>query len=172
MFEDAHTLKPPMLDLIERLGAPARESPRRVLVARARRPELVDERPTWGSTAANAVMLRLDPLPVDDAIELVRQAGGGRIAEDEAAAIAERAGGNPFFIVETTGMLLPREGEPDPATRTSLPPTVQAVVSARLDALPPRLRELARRASVFFVSFDLHELGRVDPDATATSSGS
>jgi tetratricopeptide (TPR) repeat protein len=44
----------------------------------------------------------------------------------------------------------------------NLPPTVQAVVAARLDALPPRLRELARRASVFLYSFDMNELALVD----------
>ena len=43
---------------------------------------------------------------------------------------------------------------------------MQAVVSARLDHLPPRLREVARHASVFFVSFDLDELRLVDPQAT------
>jgi tetratricopeptide (TPR) repeat protein len=48
----------------------------------------------------------------------------------------------------------------------NLPPTVQAVVSARLDHLPPRLRELTRRASTFFVSFDLSELQTIDPEAT------
>jgi len=43
---------------------------------------------------------------------------------------------------------------------------VQAVVSARLDALPARLRELARRASVFMYDFDREELAVVDEDAT------
>ena len=165
VVEDAHTLRQPMLDLVERLAAPSRTSARPVLVVALARSELVESRPTWGSAAANAVTVRLDPLPVDDSVELVRQAGGGRIGEGEAADIAERAGGNPFFIIETTGMLLAREGEPERPARTSLPPTVQAVVSARLDALPPRLRELARRASAFFVSFDLQELAAVDPDA-------
>ena len=166
VVEDAQTLRQPMLDLVERLAAPARDAARRVMVVVLARSELVERRPAWGSAAANTVTLRLEALPIDDAVELVRQAGGGRIGEAEAARIAERAGGNPFFIVETTGMLLPLEGEPAPATRTSLPPTVQAVVSARLDALPPRLRELARRASVFFVSFDLHELAAIDPEAS------
>jgi predicted ATPase len=39
-------------------------------------------------------------------------------------------------------------------------------VSARLDTLAPRLRELTRLASTFFVSFDLDELTVVDPRAT------
>jgi tetratricopeptide (TPR) repeat protein len=44
---------------------------------------------------------------------------------------------------------------------------VQAVVAARLDALPARLRDLARRASVFMYDFDLEQLAWVDGDATA-----
>jgi tetratricopeptide (TPR) repeat protein len=45
---------------------------------------------------------------------------------------------------------------------------VQAVVGARLDALPVRLRELARRASVFMYGFDLEEVHLVDPIANVT----
>ena len=165
VFEDAHALKPAMLDLIERLGAPARGAPRRAMMLTLARADLVEGRPTWASRA-NAVTLRLVPLLIHDSIELVRQAGGGRIGDDEAARIAARAGGNPFFIIETTGMLLPREDGGSSSPGTSLPPTVQAIVAARLDALPSRLRELTRRASAFFVSFDLHELSLIDPDAT------
>jgi class 3 adenylate cyclase/tetratricopeptide (TPR) repeat protein len=166
VFEDAHALKPPMLDLVERLGAVARGTPRRATVLALARADLVDARPTWASNTANAVTLRLVPLPIEESIKLVRQAGGGRIDDAEASLIAARAGGNPFFIIETTGMLLPREdGEASPP-RASLPPTVQAIVATRLDALPPRLREVARRASAFFVSFDLRELAVIDSDVT------
>jgi class 3 adenylate cyclase/tetratricopeptide (TPR) repeat protein len=167
VFEDAHTLKPPMLELIERLGAPAHGGGRRrAMVLALARPRLLEDRPAWGATTANAVTLRLDPLSTDEAIDLVRQAAGGRIDEAEALEIATRADGNPFFIIETTGMLLPEDDGRAPAARGAIPPTVQAVVSARIDALPLRLRELARRASVFFVSFDLDELAVVDPAAT------
>jgi len=166
VFEDAHTLDPPMLDLIARLGAPARAGSRRAMVLALARPALLDTRPSWGSSTVNALTLRLDPLTLEESIDLVRQAGGGRVAEAEAAEIAGRAGGNPFFIVETTGMLLSKEGDRSHSTSGGLPPTVQAVVSARLDHLPPRLREQTRRASAFFVSFDLEELAVVDPGAT------
>ena len=64
-------------------------------------------------------------------------------------------------------MLMPSGVGSDGQGSRSVPPTVQAVVSARLDALPQRLRELARRASVFKYSFDLTELGVVDDEATA-----
>jgi class 3 adenylate cyclase/tetratricopeptide (TPR) repeat protein len=165
VFEDAHRLKPAMLDLIERLAAASRTGRRRAMILVLARPELLDLRPTWGSNTANAVTIRLDPLSLEESIDLARQAAAGRLDDDQATQIAVRAGGNPFFIVETTGMLFPESGR-SPSPAVTVPPTVQAVVAARLDALPSRLRELARHASIFFVSFDLDELRVVDPDAT------
>src|SRR6267378_3490607 len=106
VFEDAHHLKPAMLDLIERLATPGRRGPRRALILALARNELLEDRPDWGSTSGNSVLLRLDRLSPAESINLVRQAGGGRIPEPQAIEIAERAGGNPFFIIETTGMLM------------------------------------------------------------------
>ncbi len=167
IIEDAHSLKAPMLDLIERLAAPSRHGPRRALILALARTELLEQRADWGSTSGNAVLLRLDPLSSEDSIHLVRHAGGGHIADAQALEIAARAGGNPFFIIETTGMLMPNGESGASPSRTPLPPTVRAVVGARLDALPTRLRELARRASVFMYAFDMDELAVVDRDANA-----
>ena len=64
-------------------------------------------------------------------------------------------------------MLMPSSVGADGHGPRSVPPTVQAVVSARLDAMEPRLRDLARRASVFRYAFDVNELRFVDEDATA-----
>jgi len=166
LFDDAYTLHPPMLELIGRLGASPRRGPRRAMVLVLARPELLDERPSWGVDTTNATLLRLDPLSAEESVDLVRQAAGGGIEDAEATEIAARADGNPFFIIETTGMLQPRASGGTPFPRPARPPTVQAVVSARIDALPPRLRQLARRASTFFVSFDLDELTAIDPEAT------
>ena len=167
VFEDAHGLGAPMLDLIERLGTPGDRGPRRALVIALARAELLDRRPAWGTSSGNAALIRLEPLSIDASIQLVRHASGGRIDDPRAAEIAVRAGGNPYFIIETTGMLTLDGGGDVPPSRAALPPTVQAVVSARLDHLPDRLRELARRASVFVYGFDLDELAVVDPAATA-----
>jgi class 3 adenylate cyclase/tetratricopeptide (TPR) repeat protein len=159
LFEDAHLLRPQMLDLIERLAARGRRSVGRVLVVVATRNELVDERPSWGTGAANQVTVRLEPLSTEEAAELARQAGGGKIDDDRSATIVSRAGGNPFFIVESTGMLL-RDG-PTPDGETLIPPTVQAMIASRLDGLPTEQRDLARRLSVFLYDFDLDEASTV-----------
>ncbi len=165
VFEDAHSLQPPMLDLVERLASAGRGGPRRALILALARNELLELRPSWGAATGNAVLLRLDPLSSEDSIHLVRHAGAG-IAEAQAVEIAARAGGNPFFIIETTGMLMTDGAAAGSSAHAAIPPTVQAVVSARLDALPARLRELARRASVFMYDFDREELAVVDEDAT------
>src|SRR5437773_7651575 len=166
IFEDVHTLKAPMLDLIERLAVRGL-GPRRALVVALTRNELLEERPTWGGAGGNSVLIRLESLSRDESVQLARHAGGGRIDEVEAMEIAERAGGNPFFIIETTGMLMPAVAGAGGHRPRPVPPTVQAVVSARLDAMPARLRDLARHASVFRYAFDLSELAVVDPAATA-----
>jgi len=166
LFEDVQNLKAPMLDLIERLATRG-QSPRRALIVALARSELLEQRPAWGSGTSNSVLIRLDALSRDESVQLARHAGGGRIGDVEAMEIAERAGGNPYFIIETTGMLMPSGIGADGQGSRAVPPTVQAVVSARLDAMPQRLRELARRASVFKYGFDLTELVVVDKDANA-----
>jgi len=162
LFEDAHMLKPAMLDLIERLGSKGRRGPGRALVLVLARGSLLEERPAWGSSSSNAVLVRLDPLSPAESVHLVRQAGGGQIGDKQATEIARRAGGNPFFIIETTGMLMSQGSGRARPDRMVLPPTVQAVVSARLDALAPRLRELSRLAAVFMYSFDIPAIKALD----------
>jgi tetratricopeptide (TPR) repeat protein len=163
LFEDAHTMSPAMLDLVEGVAVRARGIPLLLLVLA--RPELLRDRPSWGRDVADHVRVTLGPLSDAHATELVRQAGGERIDAETAAPLAARAGGNPFFIIETTGMLLQRGDLPAGA----VPPTVQAVVAARIDALSPAARRFARAVSVFFVSFDLDDAVAVtgDPDAAA-----
>jgi class 3 adenylate cyclase/tetratricopeptide (TPR) repeat protein len=162
VFDDAHTLRPPMLDLIERLGARARRGPGRVLILATGRPQLLEQRPSWGSGAVNHMLLRLDPLSEPDAVELARQSSGGRLDEQEARGVAIRTGGNPFFIVESTGVLL-MGGDGAPLASGRVPPTVQAVVASRLDSLPPLQRDLTRRLSVYTDWFDLEGAGLVAP---------
>jgi len=160
VFEDAHRQRGQLLDLIERLASRGRPTPDGhcggSMVIAAGRDALQEERPAWGSTAVNHALLRLESLSIPDATELVRQASGGSISEKNAGAIAVRTGGNPFFIVETTGMLLRSDAQKS-RRASPLPPTVQQVVAARLDSLSAPLRDFARRVSVF-----LHTIGAED----------
>jgi class 3 adenylate cyclase/tetratricopeptide (TPR) repeat protein len=148
VFEELHLAQPALFELIEHVLRQARRVP--VLVLSLAREELLELRPEWGGGLPDSVTLRLEPLAPQEARELALAAGeslDGATAER----IAAHAGGNPFFIVETTGMLLQSHDEHVEGVAHShlLPPTVQAVVASRIDHLSPDGRELIRRASVF-----------------------
>ncbi|HEX6230614.1 MAG TPA: adenylate/guanylate cyclase domain-containing protein, partial [Actinomycetota bacterium] len=160
VFEDLHLARPSMLELIEHAVREARGIP--LLVLCVARYDLLDDRPDWGGGLGDSLNLYLEPMGVEDATQLAREAGEG-LDLATAERVARHAGGNPFFIVETTGMLLHVEGHPPldtgPLPEQLLPPTVQAVIAARIDHLPWEAKELVRKASVFArTSFEASEL--------------
>jgi class 3 adenylate cyclase/tetratricopeptide (TPR) repeat protein len=148
VFEDMHLARPELLEMIEQMVRESRRQP--VLVLVLARDGLLEERPEWGGGLSDSVTLRLDPLSPEEAKDLALAAGES-VDEATAERIARQAGGNPFFIVETTGMLMQEHPEHLEGASHShlLPPTVQAVVASRIDHLPEEARELLRRASVF-----------------------
>lgn len=79
------------------------------------------------------VQVPLAPLSTANARDLARIVLGNRAADEAAvAALADRAGGNPFFIEEAAAM--PDHGE--------LPPSVRSLLGARLDRLQPEQKQL------------------------------
>ncbi|MGZ4115425.1 MAG: AAA family ATPase, partial [Actinomycetota bacterium] len=150
VFDDMHLAEPALLDLVEQVVRDAKRVP--MLLLCVARFELLDERPDWGGGLGDSLNLYLEPMAIEDATQLAREAGEG-LDDATAGRIAAHAGGNPFFIVETAGMLmhertsLPSDADGFP-TRL-LPPTVQAVIAARIDHLAPAPRDLVRKASVF-----------------------
>ena len=157
LFEDLHQAQPLMLELVQGLVRDAKGIP--VLVLCAARYSLLDEHPDWGGGRGDSLNLYLEAMSLDQALELAREAGEG-LDEATTDRIARHAGGNPFFIIETTGMLRHRAAEePGLPSSALLPPTVQAVITERIDHLEPAARTLARRAAVFpRSSFSLQEL--------------
>jgi class 3 adenylate cyclase/tetratricopeptide (TPR) repeat protein len=167
VFEDLHDSDPLLWDLIEQLVREARRVP--LMVVCVARWEFLERRPNWAGGLADAVTLWVEPLTLPHATQLAVETGD--LSHEDAERVAQHAGGNPFFIVEITGMIRREErGMPawawgPPSGERLLPPTVQAVVAARIDQLSPGARELVRRASVFPRGrFDLDELSLVaDP---------
>ena len=136
LFEDVHWADSNLLDLIETLAVHAHGLP--LLLVTLARPEFLDARPTWGSRLSSYTSLTLGPLAVDAARELaVRRLADPRRA-DEVVRMAE---GNPLFVEQLAATI----GETSPG---SLPTSIRALVSARLDALPARDRTLLLDAAV------------------------
>ncbi|HEY1127645.1 MAG TPA: tetratricopeptide repeat protein, partial [Actinomycetota bacterium] len=156
-----------LLDLVEQLVRGARTIP--LFVFCVARYDLLEKRPDWGGGLGDSMNLHLEAMSLSDAIELAREASEG-LDEAAAARIARHAGGNPFFIVETTGMLMHADAEvasdTGPLPPDLLPPTVQAIIAARIDHLPEEARDLIRKASVFAPgTFDRASLAIVaEPD--------
>jgi class 3 adenylate cyclase/tetratricopeptide (TPR) repeat protein len=170
VFEDMHLAEPALLDLVEQVVRDAQRVP--ILVLCVARFDLLEERPDWGGGLGDSLNLYLEPMSVEDAAQLAREAGEG-LDDTTAEQIAVHAGGNPFFVVETAGMLThERSARPGvDASPRLLPPTVQAVIAARIDHLSPAARDLVRKASVFsrsaFSTSDLALIADADPDVLA-----
>jgi tetratricopeptide (TPR) repeat protein len=148
ILEDLQLAKDELLDLIEELYRQCRRIP--LFVIAVARDGLMEVRPGWGGGVTDALTLRLEPLAPEEARELAAAAGGD-LDPSTAARVAGQAGGNPFFIIETTGMLVQEHPEHRAGVLHShvLPPTVQAVVASRIDHLSEPARDLLRKASVF-----------------------
>ncbi|MBI2394529.1 MAG: protein kinase [Deltaproteobacteria bacterium] len=77
---------------------------------------------------------------------LVRHVLGDEVPESRVTRIVEHAAGNAFYLEEVI------RAEAD-QTQEHLPPTVLAMVQARLEGLPPEARRVLRAAAVFGQQF-------------------
>jgi tetratricopeptide (TPR) repeat protein len=140
VLEDVHWAEPMLLDLVEHVSRWSRDAP--VLLLCVARKELLEERPHW-----EGVRLQLEPLSAEEATELLQALDGGGILSPELRTrVAEAAQGNPLYTEQLVAML---SDEARAAVELiSLPPTIQALLAARLDRLAPFEREVLERAAV------------------------
>jgi len=160
LFDDIHWAEPTFLDLIGRLVAATADAP--VMILCGARPELLEKRPSWGEDpGANRVVLtRLSDADAGQVIEnLLGQAG---LSERARARVIAAAEGNPLFVEQLvsmlidTGMLHFVDGRWEPTGDLSgmaIPPTIHALLAARLDQLPDDERAVIEPASVIGLVF-------------------
>jgi class 3 adenylate cyclase/tetratricopeptide (TPR) repeat protein len=156
VFDDVQWGEPTFFNLIEHISDLSRDAP--ILLACLARPELLDARPGWAGGKLNATSVLLEPLHDDASAELIDNLLG-RAELDTAVRtrVTEAAEGNPLFVEEMLGMLiddgvLERQNGHWVATgdlrSVAVPPTIQALLSARLDRLEPTERAIVERASI------------------------
>jgi class 3 adenylate cyclase/tetratricopeptide (TPR) repeat protein len=143
-FEDIHWGAPTLLDLIEDLATFATDAP--LLLVCLARPELFDERPAWKSVGGGrASVVQLAPLSLGDSAELLDGlADGPELTTDERTRLLAAAEGNPLFLEQMVAMRAELGDEGPPVVA----PTIQAVLTARIDGLPAAERELVEAASI------------------------
>ena len=152
IFEDLHWSDSLTLGLLNELVVSAQDA--RVLLVVTYRPEYRDE---WRNRP-NYHQARLNPLASEDLTELFQALlGSDPSLPTLKSFLVERASGNPFFIEEIvralveTGLLEGGRGSYHLARQFSsieVPPTVQAVLAARIDALPAAEKRLLQEAAV------------------------
>jgi len=162
LFEDVHWAEPTLLDLIDYLGGAI--DGLAVLILVVARPEPLDAR----SRLAGATRVDLDPLsPAASRVLVEHLVGDADRAVDLSGPVSAGARGNPLFVEELVRTLI-EEGIGEPA-ELSVPPTVHALLAARLDRLDRAERAAIEAASVVGMSFSggaILELGAAtDRDA-------
>jgi class 3 adenylate cyclase len=165
VFEDVHWGEPTFLDLVEYVAELARDAPLFLLCLA--RPELLDDRPGWAGGKVNATSLLLDPLSEADSDVLVDVLlRGTPLASEARRRIAAAAEGNPLFVEQLLAMV--REGE-TAAEELEIPPTIQALLAARLDRLGPAERAVVEAAAVVGKEFWLEAVAEVLPEQARAS---
>ncbi len=141
------------------------------------RPDLLEMRPTWGGGKVNATTVLLEPLTEGDSEALVANLlGRDDVSPDARDRIIDAGGGNPFFVEEIVSMLID-EGllvrdhgrwiAVADLSHVALPPTISALLAARLDRLEPAERRAIETASVIGGTFSLDAVGAL----TASGAG-
>jgi DNA-binding SARP family transcriptional activator/class 3 adenylate cyclase len=144
VFDDIHWAEATFLDLVEHVADLSRSSP--ILLLCLARPELLDERPSWGGGKLNASSVLLAPLSERESSELMEQLRGSSPLDEEVRArVFEAAEGNPLFIEQFLAMLA-EQGRS--AEHLAVPPTIQALLAARLDRLEASERAVLEQASI------------------------
>ena len=143
VFEDLHWADANLLDFIEHLIDWAAGVP--LLIVCTSRPELFERRPGWGGGARHAATVSLSPLSDEATAQLLSNLSDRPVmAAETQQALLARAGGNPLYAEQYMYML----GDRGDATKLPLPETVQGIIAARLDALPPAEKSLLQSAAV------------------------
>src|SRR5262249_46410903 len=146
VFDDIQWGEETFLDLLEHVALLSTGSS--ILLLCVARPELAERGRHW------PVSLSLEPLPDAAVDELI----GGRVAAEVRERIARAAGGNPLFVAEMLTMAQ------QPGGKVPVPPTLRALLAARLDQLDNTERGVLERAAVEGEIFHWGAVRALGPD--------
>ncbi len=167
LIDDIHWAEPAFLELLEHLLDATTDSP--ILLLATARHELVEERPTWPDRA-NAARLVLKPLSDAAAAQVVMHLlGSASLSPSVVARIVAAAEGNPLYVEQMLSMLIDSRAvqHDDEASGLAgmaglaaegddeiiVPPTINALLEARLDRLGREERATVEPAAVVGLEF-------------------
>jgi DNA-binding SARP family transcriptional activator/class 3 adenylate cyclase len=172
VVEDLHWADEALLAFLEHLLDWASAVP--LLLVCTARPELYDQAPGWGGGTRNATTIALSPLSDEETARLLSALLAQSVLPAELQRrLVLRAEGNPLYAEEfirllTDRQLLERRGRSlqlAEGSELAVPQTLQALIAARLDILPPEQKALLQDAAVVgevFWSGALAAMSKVD----------
>jgi class 3 adenylate cyclase/tetratricopeptide (TPR) repeat protein len=170
-FEDLHWAEDTFLELVDHLVETLDEAP--VFLLCTARPDLVERRPQWADSPRSSRIV-LEALS-DAAAEQVVANLLGDVGLDDSirGRIVAAAEGNPLFVEQLLSMMIDEgfvvfeDGRwhalPELPTVT-IPPTIQALLAARLDALEREERAVIEPAAVAGYVFPEAAIRELVPD--------
>ncbi len=175
VIDDIHWAEQTLLDLVVYL---LEEAERPVLVLCSSRHDVLETHPTW-ALREDSLRLVLKPLSEADAARVVQNLlGDAGIAGEVQDRIVRASEGNPLYVEQMLSMLIDsgqltmRDGRWEPTadlSQMAVPPTIQALLSARLDLLEPTERSVIEPASVIGLEFAQAAVDALVADAIRTS---
>jgi len=160
VVDDLHWAESGLLDVLEHVADWSRDSP--IMLLGLARPEFYDSRPTWGGGKLNATAMLLSPLDDAATVSLVDKHDLPEVIKRR---IVDTSGGNPLFAEQLVAMLADEghvaladgvatwTGGPAGDVRWAMPPSVSALLAARIDRLHDDERAIVGCAAVIGTVF-------------------
>jgi class 3 adenylate cyclase/tetratricopeptide (TPR) repeat protein len=143
VLDDLQWAEPVFVDLVEHIADLSRDAS--IFLLCVARTELLDVRPGWGGGKLNATSLLLEPLGADECDEFMQLlVTDAPLAAELRERITAASAGNPLFVEEMLAMFREHGGDGEIA----VPPTIHALLQARIDSLDGDIRVVMERGSV------------------------
>jgi class 3 adenylate cyclase/tetratricopeptide (TPR) repeat protein len=157
VIDDLQWAEPVFVDLVEHIADLSRDAP--IFLLCIARTELLDTRPGWGGGKLNATSLLLEPLGAEECRELMEllDARMDSVLQDR---ITEASAGNPLYVEEMLAMVREHGGDGE----IVVPPTIHALLQARIDSLDGDVRVVMERGSVEGEVFHRGSVAVLAPD--------
>ena len=172
LIDDIHWAEPAFLDLLYHLLDAGVAAP--VLLLATARPDLLEERPEW-SERTGATRIVLAPLSDTASAQIVGNlVGATGLPAEVIERIVAAAEGNPLFVEQMLSMLIDTRAlrqedgrwvRGDRYAEIAIPPTIQALLEARLDRLARSERATVEPAAVIGMQFALPAVAALAPEA-------
>jgi class 3 adenylate cyclase len=178
VIDDVHWAEPVLLELVDSLVAQVEGAA--VLLLCTARPDMLERHPEW-SERERSSRLVLDRLPDEATGQVIANLMGGvELPAPVSRTILRAAEGNPLFVEQLIsmlvdgGLLVETDGQWQAAgslDELQVPPSIEALLTARLDMLQPDQRAVIVPASVIGLEFSSGAVRELVPEAVSAGVG-